>query len=153
MARLPVALVFVASLACRPTPEPSLAKYLPASVAGYTAGALTVGEGFVRRDYSQGGVTIDVTIVQRPMSPGDYEGWSRQSAEYPQVALDAPTGSANGFFSCAGDTPTSACDLHIQFKSGYHLEVMGGGHATRAQLEDVLRRLPVRAIATSGPLP
>jgi hypothetical protein len=122
-------------------------KLLPRAVTSFTGSTLMSGDGFVRRGYDKDGLRIDVTLAQRPMPAEQYEAWRRQTLDYPPITLEVPDGSASGFFSCAGTEPASSCDAHVQFRSGFHLELMGGGRATRSQLADLLRELPVREIA------
>ncbi len=118
-------------------------KYLPDRAGSFVAGPPVTGAGFVRRVYARGAVRIDVTVARQAMDPAAYAQWEKLSAGYPAAALDAPAGAASGFYDCSG----AACSLHAQTRGGVHLEVMGGGTATRADLDDLVGGLPVRALA------
>ena len=63
-----------------------------------------------------------------------------------QATLDVPAGTGNGFYQCtAGARPS--CDLLIELRSGVHLELRSAGTATRADVDDLARGLPLRALA------
>jgi hypothetical protein len=111
-------------------------------IDAYASGPLVMGDGWIRRSYARGAVPVEVTIARRPVTPEEYADWERQSQGYPPAAAGIP--GASGFFSCAGDGGAAACDLHIQTRVGLHIEVMGGGRATRADLEELFGRLPLR---------
>jgi hypothetical protein len=115
---------------------------LPDSVPPFAAGPLLLAQGYARRTYARGGVPIEVTVAERPVRADEYEQWVTQSSTYPQAALALPPSEANGFYTCSG----SPCDLHIQLRSGYHVEMMGGGRATRADLDALVARLPLQAL-------
>ena len=102
-------------------------------IYSYAAGPLVVGEGWARRRYTRGGTTIEVTVAQQTMTDLQYEDWCRQARDYPQFERS----NASGFFTCVGDAAAAFCDLHVQTKAGTHLELAGGGHATRADLEEL----------------
>jgi hypothetical protein len=76
---------------------------------------------------------MEVTVALRSMTVEEYQEWERQSRGYPAAELSIP--QANGFFTCAGDAGAAPCDLHVQTRAGLHIELMGGGRATRADLE------------------
>ncbi len=103
-------------------------------IAGYLAGAVVVGEGWTRRRYVRQGAVVEVTVAVQPMTAAQYQEWERQAADYPAARLVPP---ASGFFTCAGDGGAARCDLHVQTPAGLHLELLGGGRATRADLEQV----------------
>jgi hypothetical protein len=58
-----------------------------------------------------------------------------------------PPSDALGFFTCGDPSGRAACDLHVQLRAGYHVEVMGGGTATRADLEQLMVAVPMGALA------
>jgi hypothetical protein len=120
---------------------------LPETIASFSAGALVVGEGFLRRDYRRAAVAIDVTIAPDPMDDEQYQHWVEMSAEYLPMSLEAPEGA--GFFDCAGPEAQQPCNLHIQLRAGFHVEIMGGGTATRTDLTDLLRGLPLCVLAAA----
>jgi hypothetical protein len=124
-----------------------LARALPAAAPPFAGGPLLIADGFVRRRYQQGAATVEITVAWAPSQGDDYERWVEASRAYPQAELPLPPAAANGFFSCTDATPGSPCDLHIQLSAGYHVEVMGGGHATRADLERLMSRIPLAALA------
>jgi hypothetical protein len=43
----------------------------------------------------------------------------------------------------------AACDLHIQLRAGYHVEVMSSGTTTRADLEQLLAAVPMGALVAA----
>jgi hypothetical protein len=157
-----LALVTAASLAlaCRrapppvparvPAPAPAVpstgALVLP-EVAGFETAAPVDGPSFVRRRYSRGRARIEVTLARMPMSSDGYAEWVRMStASFPQATLSLPAGEANGFYQCSeGATPS--CDLLIQLRAGFHLEIRGGGTTTRDDVDALARALPLRALA------
>jgi hypothetical protein len=139
-----------------PTPDLTerLALFLPKSEA-YETGPTTAGAGFVRRAYvDRERIRIDVTIAGGVLgTEAAYQDWLRMSAAYPQARLDVAPEKGSGFYTCApggGPGAPEACDLHIQLLNGLHVEVMGGGQASRAHLDRLLRELPLRAMADSG---
>jgi hypothetical protein len=156
--RLPLALVTAASLAlaCRRAPPPvpatappprlasSSALVLP-ELAGWQADVQVDGPSFVRRRYGRGRARIEVTLAQMPMSPEAYAEWVTASTSFPQAALDIPAGDANGFYQCS-DGATPSCDLLIQLRAGFHLEIRGGGTSTRDDVDALARALPLRAL-------
>jgi hypothetical protein len=135
-----------------PPPPPAPPAAAPASdgrlpeVAGFAAGPLTRGAGYVRRSYARGRALIDVTLAQMAISPDDYDRWVAASASFPQATLDLPAGQANGFYQCTGGPPES-CDLLIQLRAGVHVELRSGGTATRDDVDALARALPLRALA------
>jgi hypothetical protein len=129
-------------------PGGRLGRALPDAAGAFRGGALVVdGEhGYVRRRYERGVVWAEVTIADRQQAPVDYEQWLVQSRDYPQAALPLPPDAANGFYTCAGPGTAGACDLHVQMRAGFHVEVMSSGHATRAELDALVARLPFAAL-------
>jgi hypothetical protein len=115
---------------------------LPDSAPPFAAGPLLRAQGYARRTYARAGVPIEVTVAARPVGADEYVQWVGQSRAYAQATLALPPSEANGFYTCSG----AACDLHIQLRSGYHVELMGGGRATRADLDALVARLPLQAL-------
>ena len=68
--------------------------------------------------------------------------------DYPVATLDLPASEALGFFTCSDPAGRAACDLHVQLRAGYHVEVMGGGTASRADLEQLMVAVPMTALVT-----
>jgi len=109
---------------------------LPDAASPFTAAApVTHGQGFVRRTYVAGEKRIEITIARFGKDPGAFDHWVAGSASYPQAHLSLPTSQANGFFSCASELTDAPCDLHIQLRSGFHIEVMGNGRVPRRDLD------------------
>ena len=108
-------------------------------VDSYATGPLVVGEGWSRRRYVREGATIDVTVARQQMTDAEYAEWRRQASNYPTAPFDASF--ASGFFTCAGEAASAPCDLHVQTSGGWHLELAGGAHATRQDLERLFRVL------------
>jgi len=118
---------------------------LPDTLAGFTGGPITHGPTWVRRRYARGGTLVDTTLAIAQQPPGGFEGWVAMSRDgYPQAALAAPPGDANGFYQCAEEPPQS-CDLLIQMRSGVHLELRGGGTSSRADVDALAGALPLAA--------
>jgi hypothetical protein len=129
-----------------PTPGP-LDAFLPAHAGPFAGEAVTQGEGFVRRIYRRGAATMNVTLgVQGPGGKGAFAQWVSMSVAYPQIPLAAPADEANGFFDCKGDAAPT-CDGHVHFKNGLHLELFGGGTASREEVSLLLGGLPVEGMA------
>ncbi len=146
------------AIACHRAPPPAPASAPPPSasasaplalpgVAGFEAGPPVDGPGYVRRRYSRGPARIEVTLARLPMSPEAYADWvSTSTASFPQAALDLSPGDANGFYQC-GDGANPSCDLLIQLRAGFHLEIRGAGTSGRADVDALARGLPLRALA------
>ncbi len=132
-----------------------LGQYLPERAGTFVGGPLLVESGFVRRSYTRGPITIMVTLADTGGAAVSYDAWLKMSAGYVQASLDVPPASASGFYTCSGPGDTGQCDLHIHFRAGYHLELMGSGGASRADLDVVLRSLRLRDLAMrdAAPLP
>jgi hypothetical protein len=137
-----------------PRPRPAdagpvpIARAFPARIGAWRGGAIETGDGFFRRDYVRGAVHVNVTLALRAMDAEQYGFWTEQAAAYPPV--DLPPEEGIGFYSCDAEDPASACDLHVQLRRGIHVEVMGGGKATRADLTEVLRGLPLTRMTTQA---
>ena len=129
----------------------SIAKILPDKAGPFAASPLIVDSQFVRRQYSHGSTKISVTIAEPAATPIMFDDWVKQSGTSPAVKLDLPVNSAAGFYDCDGTGPKAFCNVHIHMRSGYHLELMGEGHAYRADFDTLLRFLPLRKLATNSP--
>ena len=131
-----------------------LSAALPARIPPFAASPLLVEKTYVRRHYTQRDVDVEVTIARTAGERADtaaeataaYQRWLADSKAYPQASLPLPSADANGFFTCAGDGPRAACDLHVELRAGFHVEMMGGGHATRADLQSLIWRIPLAAL-------
>jgi hypothetical protein len=69
---------------------------------------------------------------------------------YPQVSLPLPADEANGFFTCASGRNDAACDLHIQLRKGFHVEIMGNGRVPRTELTAMLAHIPLIGLGAPG---
>lgn len=149
--RLAIAVVLTIVACHRATPRPrSSILSLPDHLAGFDASPATTGDTFVRRTYSRAATRIDVTLAHAPQAPGSYDAWQEMSrVGFPQASLDAPADDANGFYQCTAGTPErpESCDLLIHMRSGFHLEIRGGGTSTRADVDALAHALPLRALA------
>ena len=158
VARFALGLLVAASsaLACRrapppvtepaPGPRPASGLVLP-EVAGFEATAPVDGSSYVRRQYRRGRARIEVTLARMAMSPDAWAEWvATSTVSFPQAALDLPPGDANGFYQC-GVGPSPSCDLLIQLRAGFHLELRGGGTSSRDDVDALARALPLRALA------
>jgi hypothetical protein len=126
-------------------PAARLARALPEAAAPFAAGPLLVADGYVRRRYQRGAVGVEVTVAALPEAAGGYDQWVSQSRDYPQATLPLPAAAANGFYT--GGDGGAGCSLHIQTRAGFHVEVMGGGDATCADLDQLVTRLPLGTVA------
>jgi hypothetical protein len=155
--RLIVALVVAAGACARsrgpapaPAPRPASPGLALPDAAGFSAEAAQRGEGFVRRTYVRGPAHIQVTLARMPMSPADYQRWVAGSASFPQAELGLAGTDANGFYQCDAAQPPS-CDLLIQLRAGYHLELRGAGSSSRADVDALARALPLPAWTSELP--
>jgi hypothetical protein len=115
-----------------------------------STGPVTFGPGFARRVYGSQRKRVEVTVARLGNEPDAYERWVENSADYPQAPL--PPSESNGFFSCAaGDSRIAGCDLHIQTRSGFHVEIMGDGHVSRRELIALLSHLRLTDLSDSFP--
>ena len=119
---------------------------LPAVAGVFRGGPIERHDGFVRRRYDRGATRIEITIAYRPQRGDDYQQWVTAARDYPVATLDLPPSEALGFFSCGDSSGRVACDLHVQLRAGYHVEVMSGGTATRADLEQLMVAVPMGAL-------
>jgi hypothetical protein len=102
----------------------------------------------LRRTYVRGETRITVTVARLPMSSEQYARWVKDSVEgFPQAALDLPTGAGNGFYQCSSGARPS-CDLLIQLRSGYHIEIRSGGAASRADADTIALGLQLESLST-----
>ena len=131
--------------------DSGFAGVLPASAPPFGAeGPITLGPGLARRVYRSKSRRVEVTVAPMGKEPGAYERWVASSADYPQAPL--PPSEANGFFSCsAGDSRVAGCDLHIQTRSGFHVEIMGDGHVSRDDLIALLSHFRLTDLSDSLP--
>jgi hypothetical protein len=120
-----------------------LADYLPERAGAFLAGTLVREPGFVRRVYARASTTVSVTIADRGQATVGLDDWLKMSEGYVQASLDVPPTTATGFYTCTGPRDAGRCDLHIHSRAGYHVEVFGGGGASRADLDEVVRGLPL----------
>ena len=80
-----------------------------------------------------------MTVARQPMTETEYGEWKRQASNYPTASFDPSF--ASGFFTCAGTAAAAPCDLHVQTWGGWHLELLGGAHARRQDLESLFSML------------
>ncbi len=125
-----------------PPPPSSPGLALP-EAAGFRAEPPVPGDGFVRRTYARGPAHIQVTLARMPMTADEFQRWIAGSAAFPQADLGVPATDANGFYQCT-DGPPVSCDLLIQLRAGYHLELRGAGSSSRADVDALARALPLR---------
>jgi hypothetical protein len=125
-------------------------KILPAAAPPFSAASsIQFGKGYVRRAYVSGSERVEITIAHFGQDPGAFERWVAGSANYPQAQLALPAAEANGFFSCTSDLAEAPCDLHIQLRSGFHVEVMGNGRVSRANLEKLMSHIQLGELSES----
>jgi hypothetical protein len=134
----------------KPRPDASRAptEIFPDAAPPYVAAEpVQHGPGYVRRAYISGEKRVEITIATTGREPGAFERWVEGSASYPQAPLALPTSQANGFFTCGSEGADAPCDLHIQLRSGFHVEAMGNGHVPRADLSELLAQVPLGALS------
>ncbi len=122
---------------------------LPGVAGAFRGGPVERHEGFVRRAYVRGPTRIEITIAYRPQRGDDYQQWVAAARDYPLATLDLPRSEALGFFTCGDPSGRAACDLHVQLRDGYHVEVMSGGTATRADLEQLMVAVPMGTLVAA----
>lgn len=148
---------------CRPAPpvrrelassdSSALLRVLPDQAPPFVAATpAQSGAGFFRRSYLRGDERVEVTVARIGGGFQAYQSWVANSLAYPQVELSLPPDRANGFFTCSDDE-RPVCDVHIQFRSGFHLEGMGNGHVPKAHLAALLAGLNLAALTESTELP
>jgi hypothetical protein len=132
-------------------PAESLDAFLPDRAGSFAAEPATHGDGYVRRIYAHGKTRVNVTLgSQGGAGRSAFERWVSMSVAYPQISLHASPDEVNGFFDCRGEDAGASCDGHVHFRTGLHLELFGGGTATREELMDLLAGLPMEAMASRG---
>jgi hypothetical protein len=124
-----------------------LAHYLPDEAGGFSGELLEVANDYARRSYTRGRVRVEVTLADAAQLRMPFDRWVVMSGDYPQVNLDLPASAASGFYECAGEGAAERCNAHLHFRTGFHLEVMGAGSATRDDLQDLVQGLPLRTLA------
>jgi len=117
-------------------------------VAGFRAEPIERGEGYVRRIYTRGPAKLSVTLAGMPMTDDGWRSWVQNGASYPRVDVGLPESQASGFYACSGTGDAERCDLHLQFRAGWHLEIFGNGTARRADLDALVAGLPLARWAT-----
>jgi len=137
---------FARPAASTASPESILPKIAPPFSA---AGPVEFGHGFIRRTYVFGRSRVEITIAAMGKEPGAFERWVAGSANYLQAPLGLPASEANGFYTCVSDSAQSACDLHVQLRSGFHVEAMGNGAVPRAELAELLTHIPLGDLSDS----
>jgi len=124
-------------------------KILPDTAAPFVASVpIQFGQGYFRRAYVFGSERVEITIAHFGPGPGAYDRWVAL-ANYPQAQLSLPAAQANGFFSCATDLTDAPCDLHIQLRSGFHVEVMGNGRVPRHDLTELMTHVRLGELSDS----
>jgi hypothetical protein len=129
-----------------------MSRALPDRAGTFVAGPLVIEPQFVRRIYSLGTARISVTIAAPDATPMKYDEWVKLSASSPQVTLEITPNAGNGFYDCVGRDTAGICNVHIHLRSGHHLEMMGEGHAYRADFDALLPELRLRDLTAESPL-
>jgi len=125
-------------------------KLLPVAAPPFAAATpVQVGQGYFRRVYVSGAERVEITIARFGKEAGAFERWVAGSTNYPQAQLSLPAAQANGFFSCASDLADAACDLHIQLRSGFHVEIMGNGRVPRRDLTELMTHIQLGDLSDS----
>jgi hypothetical protein len=120
---------------------------LPARIADFAGGPLVVDASATRRAYTRGRTRIEVTLARSAMDAAAYDRWVEAStAGFPQAMLGLPGDEANGFYQCTTGQ-RSSCDLLVQLRAGFHLEIRGAGTSSRDDLDVIARGLDLRALA------
>jgi hypothetical protein len=114
--------------------------------------AVQTGAGFFRRTYALADKRVEITIARMGGEADAFGSWVANSRGYPQVALSLGPEHATGFFTCA-DQRELVCDVHIQFRSGFHLEGMGNGRVPKSDLVALVEKLNLAALADAPILP
>jgi hypothetical protein len=134
-----------------PATDNGFDKILPAAAPPFEAATpVQFGQSYFRRVYVSGAERVEITIARFGKDPGAYERWVAGSANYPQAQLSLPAAQANGFFSCASALADAACDLHIQLRAGFHVEVMGNGRVPRRDLTALMTHVQLGALSDSA---
>jgi hypothetical protein len=147
LAFLALALVACHARPAAPARAWSLDDALPELGQPFSSGPLERGPDYVRRTYRKGPASISVTVAQQPITEEGYAGWVRASSSYPQLDLGLPPDRLNGFFNCSPQDGGETCDLHLQLRSGFHVEFFGSGTASKADLQALASALPLPSLA------
>lgn len=120
-----------------PSPETAL----PRRAAGFVAeGDASSGgassDGAAHAVFTRGTARIHVTLAAYPLTDEAWSSWLAASASFPQARLPWAADVANGFYQCDEDTPPH-CDLLVQLRAGFHLELRGGKTSRRADVDDL----------------
>ncbi len=132
----------------------ALAWVLPNKLGRFIGGPVEVGSYYIRRSYADTRAQMEVTISDSrspslKLSPRGEPSqfFLRESAAYPQIALDLPRGTGSGFYDCVELPTGQRCSGYIMLFDGFHVEVLNGD-ATRADIDAMIAALPLRALAT-----
>jgi len=128
--------------------EAALSLVLPERVGDFGAGPLQVESQYIRREYTRGTTKISVTIAIPGATPLTYAEWVKMSASSPQVTLDIFPRLGSGFYDCVPQGSEQLCHVHIQLRSGHHVEMMGQQNAHRADFDALLRVLPLSKLSS-----
>lgn len=129
----------------------SLAEVLPRAPAAFVAGTLVHGEDYTQRTYTRDRASVQVTVRDEgAFGARYYDSWAEMSARYPRAELDLPASAGVGFYECGVTGGQRVCDLHVHLRSGVHVELNGGGSATRADLDAIVRLVPLRRLASNA---
>lgn len=129
----------------------SLAGVLPREAETFVAGTLVHGEDYSQRIYTRGAVSVQVTVRDEgAFGARYYDSWLEMSTRYPRAELGLPASAGVGFYECGGAGAQRVCDLHVHLRAGVHVELNGNGPTTRADLDAIVRLLPLRALASTA---
>ncbi|MBS2030584.1 MAG: hypothetical protein JST54_21960 [Deltaproteobacteria bacterium] len=120
-------------------------------VSGFGAEPIERGEGYVRRAYTRGSARISVTLAGMPMTDDGWRSWVQNSGSYPRADVGLPESQACGFYACNGTGDAERCDLHLQLRAGWHVELFGNGTARRADLDALVAGLPLASWVNTNP--
>jgi len=106
---------------------------------------------YVRRIYTRGAARIDLTLAERAQTADEFAMWTKGAADYPPAPTGGlPPAAAAGFYDCSGTGAKETCSIHIQLAAGIHVEMMGGGTASRADVTDLVGGLRLADLARAG---
>ncbi len=132
----------------------ALAWVLPNKLGRFIGGPVEVGSYYIRRPYADTRAQMEVTIsdsrsTSLKLSPRGEPSqfFLRESAAYPQIALDLPKGTGSGFYDCVELPTGQRCSGYIMLFDGFHVEVLNGD-ATRADIDAIIAALPLKMLAT-----
>lgn len=127
-----------------------LAGVLPHATGAFVASTLVHGEDYTQRIYTRGAVSVQVTVRDDgAFGARYYDSWVEMSTRYPRAELGLPANAGLGFYECGVTGEESLCDLHVHLRSGVHVELNGNGSATRADLDAIVRLVPLRQLASN----